>query len=229
VDSKLGAEGREPVQRVRRANSHGDAVADDYEEEEESYGEDSDEDEDGSATEEETEVEAKVETTESDNGTVVAAAATTIIGAPPAAPSLVAAVAPVATSAAAAAATTAPRANGRPQSPTKTPFQIPVENESNTAWFNEPQSRFHAALQFSQQIMDDTHPSVKCTNGQKLQFYGFFKQAAMGDCKAPEPGTGEVNHAKWSAWSRNSSMGKFNAMRCFVALLDEVVPGWGAQ
>jgi diazepam-binding inhibitor (GABA receptor modulating acyl-CoA-binding protein) len=228
VDSKLGAEGREPVQRVRRANSHGDAVADDYEEEEESYGEDSDEDEDGSATEEETEVEAKVETTESDNGTVVAAAATTIIGAPPAAPSLVAAVAPVATSAA-AAATTAPRANGRPQSPTKTPFQIPVENESNTAWFNEPQSRFHAALQFSQQIMDDTHPSVKCTNGQKLQFYGFFKQAAMGDCKAPEPGTGEVNHAKWSAWSRNSSMGKFNAMRCFVALLDEVVPGWGAQ
>ena len=74
--------------------------------------------------------------------------------------------------------------------------------------------------------MDDTHPSVKCTNGQKLQFYGYFKQAAMGDCAAPEPGTGEVNHAKWSAWSRNASMGKFDAMRCFVTLLDEVVPDW---
>jgi len=74
--------------------------------------------------------------------------------------------------------------------------------------------------------MDDTHPRVTCTNKQKLEFYGYFKQAAMGDCEAPEPAAGEVNFAKWQAWQKNFSMTQMEAMRRFVRLLDSIVPDW---
>uniref|UniRef100_G1SH21 Diazepam-binding inhibitor-like 5 n=2 Tax=Oryctolagus cuniculus TaxID=9986 RepID=G1SH21_RABIT len=58
---------------------------------------------------------------------------------------------------------------------------------------------------------------------EKLQLYSLYKQATQGDCNIPEPPTSEVKAtAKWEAWNKNKGMSKMDAMRNYVAKVEEL-------
>lgn len=53
----------------------------------------------------------------------------------------------------------------------------------------------------------------------KLQLYGFYKQATIGDCNTPKPALLEfVNKAKWESWNNLKNTSKANAMKNYIAL-----------
>lgn len=52
----------------------------------------------------------------------------------------------------------------------------------------------------------------------KLQLYGLYKQATVGDCNTPKPALYEfVNKAKWDSWSRLKGMGKLSAIKSYIS------------
>ena len=63
-------------------------------------------------------------------------------------------------------------------------------------------------------------------DAQKLEFYGFFKQATTGDRAGAPPSSDPVEVAKWDAWGRCSGMRRRDAMQSFIALLSEGEPDW---
>lgn len=68
---------------------------------------------------------------------------------------------------------------------------------------------------------------IKLSSDQKLQFYGLFKQATIGQCKIPKPGLLEmIERAKWNAWNSLGKMSKETAIAEYVKLLDSVAPQW---
>eukprot|EP00937_MAST-01D_sp_MAST-1D-sp2_P002035 g2035.t1 len=90
--------------------------------------------------------------------------------------------------------------------------------------------RFTLALKFSQTLMDGSNNRFRCTDDQKLEFYGLFKQAINGDCKTARPDIGgpqqTVAEAKWEAHLMHAGMSKVEAFRLFVKKMDESFPEW---
>lgn len=67
------------------------------------------------------------------------------------------------------------------------------------------------------------------TDLQKLQFYGYFKQATKGDISDEEiraPRTETVDIAKMEAWKKCRNLSRRDAMRAFVYLMFQVDPTW---
>jgi acyl-CoA-binding protein len=61
----------------------------------------------------------------------------------------------------------------------------------------------------------------------KLQFYALYKQATQGTCTAPKPYMIEMEKsAKWHAWHALGSLSKDEAIRQYIALLEELSPEW---
>ncbi len=70
-------------------------------------------------------------------------------------------------------------------------------------------------------------------DAQKLQFYGYFKQATKGDYTGALTTTNVADApadfaeaAKLEAWAGMRGLSRRDAMRAFVQLLCEVVPAW---
>ncbi|XP_004594088.2 diazepam-binding inhibitor-like 5 [Ochotona princeps] len=58
---------------------------------------------------------------------------------------------------------------------------------------------------------------------EKLLMYSLYKQATQGDCNLPVPPVSEVRaKAKWEAWNKIKGMSKMDAMRNYVAKVDEL-------
>ncbi|KAM6163391.1 diazepam-binding inhibitor-like 5 [Rhynchocyon petersi] len=58
---------------------------------------------------------------------------------------------------------------------------------------------------------------------EKLLVYSFYKQATVGDCNIPAPPATDVKaKAKWKAWTRNKGMTKLDAMRIYIAKVEEL-------
>uniref|UniRef100_G1MJJ4 Diazepam-binding inhibitor-like 5 n=2 Tax=Ailuropoda melanoleuca TaxID=9646 RepID=G1MJJ4_AILME len=58
---------------------------------------------------------------------------------------------------------------------------------------------------------------------EKLLVYSFYKQATQGDCNIPSPPATDVKaKAKWEAWNENRGMSKMDAMRIYVAKVEEL-------
>ncbi|XP_008693524.2 diazepam-binding inhibitor-like 5 [Ursus maritimus] len=58
---------------------------------------------------------------------------------------------------------------------------------------------------------------------EKLLVYSFYKQATQGDCNIPAPPATDVKaKAKWEAWNENRGMSKMDAMRIYVAKVEEL-------
>merc|ERR1712088_416325 len=61
------------------------------------------------------------------------------------------------------------------------------------------------------------------TNEQKLEVYGLYKQATVGDCNTDKPGMLDVKgKAKWEAWNGKKGLDKQAAEAAYVALCGEL-------
>nr|XP_010338261.1 diazepam-binding inhibitor-like 5 [Saimiri boliviensis boliviensis] len=57
----------------------------------------------------------------------------------------------------------------------------------------------------------------------KLLLYGWYKQATRGDCHLPAPPASDLKaKAKWEAWTANQGMSRMDAMRAYVAKVEEL-------
>jgi len=69
--------------------------------------------------------------------------------------------------------------------------------------------------------------SAGTTNELKLQFYGLFKQAQVGDNSESQPWAVQIEaRAKWQAWKAVAGKSKEDAQSAYIALLDQIEPNW---
>ncbi|XP_055608553.1 acyl-CoA-binding domain-containing protein 6-like [Uranotaenia lowii] len=63
-----------------------------------------------------------------------------------------------------------------------------------------------------------------------LRFYGLFKQSTAGKCTTQKPGIFNMSgRAKWSAWNDLGEMSQQQAMKGYIALLNELQSGWDSS
>ena len=60
-------------------------------------------------------------------------------------------------------------------------------------------------------------------NEVKLKLYALYKQATQGDVQGKRPGfTNPVGRAKYDAWAKAKGTGKDEAMKRYVALVEQL-------
>ncbi|XP_010640482.1 diazepam-binding inhibitor-like 5 [Fukomys damarensis] len=58
---------------------------------------------------------------------------------------------------------------------------------------------------------------------EKLMVYSYYKQATQGDCNIPAPPDLDVKaKVKWGAWNVNKGMSKEDAMKVYIAKVEEL-------
>ena len=63
--------------------------------------------------------------------------------------------------------------------------------------------------------------TVRPTDDELLQLYGYFKQVTVGDCNTVRPGMLDFKgKAKWDNWNSRKGMSKEDAEREYIALAD---------
>ena len=61
------------------------------------------------------------------------------------------------------------------------------------------------------------------TDAERLQLYGLFKQANVGDCNTSRPGLLDPKgKAKWDAWDSNKGKAKDTAMEEYVCKVESL-------
>ncbi|KAG6971255.1 hypothetical protein JG687_00002153 [Phytophthora cactorum] len=69
--------------------------------------------------------------------------------------------------------------------------------------------------------------NVAVSDAHKLQLYGLFKQATMGDCNAAAPSAFRpVERAKWSSWHKLNGTSQQDAKRRYVQLVKTLLPSF---
>ena len=78
-------------------------------------------------------------------------------------------------------------------------------------------SRFDAAVAQSKNL------SERPDNATLLKIYGLYKQGTVGDNTEKKPGFGDmVGRAKWDAWSEMKGTSANDAMKKYVALVEDL-------
>jgi diazepam-binding inhibitor (GABA receptor modulating acyl-CoA-binding protein) len=68
-------------------------------------------------------------------------------------------------------------------------------------------------------------PPIQASNEQKLELYGLYKQAMLGDNNLPAPWVWQLTeHAKWSAWRARRGMSKSKAKSEYVRAVRRLLP-----
>jgi len=68
---------------------------------------------------------------------------------------------------------------------------------------------------------------VPASNETRLRVYALYNQATRGDCPEQLDGpTDPIRRLKLVAWCGHRGMKKEDAMMKYVALIDELAPGW---
>lgn len=78
----------------------------------------------------------------------------------------------------------------------------------------------HAAQEFENILRAGT---VDVSDETKLELYGLYKQAVVGDCNTPHPGTFSLDYkakAKWNAWHSKLGMKNDVAERKYIMLVE---------
>ena len=76
---------------------------------------------------------------------------------------------------------------------------------------------------FDTAVADSKNLSERPDNATMLTLYALYKQATSGDVDGDRPGmTDFVARAKWDAWSGVKGTGKDEAMRKYVALVEDL-------
>ena len=77
--------------------------------------------------------------------------------------------------------------------------------------------------QFEQAAADSKNLSERPDNATLLKIYALYKQGSGGDNAESKPGFGDmVARAKWDAWSTLKGTLQDDAMRQYIALIDEL-------
>ena len=70
--------------------------------------------------------------------------------------------------------------------------------------------------------------SKKPSNDQLLALYSLYKQATAGDVSGARPGMLDIaGRAKYDAWARKKGLSKDDAMKQYVALVDDLAAKLG--
>jgi len=76
---------------------------------------------------------------------------------------------------------------------------------------------------FEKAAADSKKLSERPDNATLLKLYALFKQGSSGDVTDKRPGfTDMVGRAKWDAWNAIKGTSKDEAMRQYVALIDDL-------
>jgi acyl-CoA-binding protein len=76
---------------------------------------------------------------------------------------------------------------------------------------------------FEQAVADSKTLSERPDNQTLLKLYALYKQASSGDVDGKRPGfTDMVGRAKWDAWNELKGTGSEDAMKQYVALIDDL-------
>ncbi|XP_059163462.1 acyl-CoA-binding protein-like isoform X1 [Physella acuta] len=77
--------------------------------------------------------------------------------------------------------------------------------------------------QFKVAAEEVTKLTSEPTNDEKLAIYGLYKQGTVGDCNTDRPGLFDMKgKAKWDAWNALKGKSKDDAMKEYVAKVDEL-------
>ncbi|MBI3715075.1 MAG: acyl-CoA-binding protein [Betaproteobacteria bacterium] len=78
--------------------------------------------------------------------------------------------------------------------------------------------------QFEKATKEVTKAKNDPGNDMKLRLYAHFKQATEGDVAGDKPGfTDFVGRAKYDAWAKIKGLGKDEAMKAYVKLVERVL------
>jgi acyl-CoA-binding protein len=70
--------------------------------------------------------------------------------------------------------------------------------------------------------------SSRPSNDELLRLYGLYKQATEGDVAGSRPGMLDLKgRAKFDAWAKRKGTSKDDAMKAYVALVDELEESHG--
>lgn len=70
--------------------------------------------------------------------------------------------------------------------------------------------------------LSKTTPPQALSNDTKLNLYGYFKQAEVGQCNTERPGFfDQVGRTKHDAWSKLGNMSKAEAMEKYIETVKE--------
>lgn len=72
---------------------------------------------------------------------------------------------------------------------------------------------------YSGLLEDAIRNGLLLSDESMLQFYGYYKQATLGDCDIPSPSFLQFRaKAKWNAWNNLRGMPKENAAALYVKM-----------
>ncbi len=76
---------------------------------------------------------------------------------------------------------------------------------------------------FEQAVAASKNLSERPDNATLLKLYALYKQATTGDVDGKRPGfTDMVGRAKWDAWNEIKGEAKDDAMKQYIALIDDL-------
>ncbi|KAG6373389.1 acyl-CoA-binding protein [Boletus reticuloceps] len=80
------------------------------------------------------------------------------------------------------------------------------------------QEKFDKAVKYVQSLPESG--PLKPDQDTKLKYYGYYKQATIGDVNTGRPGLMDfVGKAKWDAWNTVKGTSKEDAQKAYVELL----------
>ena len=76
---------------------------------------------------------------------------------------------------------------------------------------------------FEQAVADSKNLPERPDNQTLLKLYALYKQGTAGDVDGKRPGfTDMVGRAKWDAWNEIKGVGKDDAMKQYVSLIEDL-------
>lgn len=76
---------------------------------------------------------------------------------------------------------------------------------------------------FEQAVADSKNLPERPDNQTLLKLYALYKQATAGDVEGKRPGfTDMVGRAKWDAWNEIKGVGKDDAMKQYVGVIEDL-------
>ena len=76
---------------------------------------------------------------------------------------------------------------------------------------------------FEQAVADSKNLPERPDNQTLLKLYALYKQGTTGDVEGKRPGfTDMVGRAKWDAWNEIKGLGKDDAMKQYVGLIEDL-------
>lgn len=97
------------------------------------------------------------------------------------------------------------------------------QEEKPNATTSKPSEEVEVPEEELQQLFDITAQFLSgskqpLSDEVKLQVYGLYKQATVGDCNTPKPAMFEfVNKAKWDSWNSLKGMPRASAMKSYIS------------